>query len=319
MAVETYEDVIRAAVKAASAKLKLSADELTLFENAIAGDDALKKGWMRQDDFSRRSNTLSEDIKKHEKDLDYAERMKTWADENVPRYNKVVDAGLIDKDTGEELWSAQKAKLEQDLADAQKAIGGDMDAAEVDKRVRAIIKDIGGAGTLTREEITALYQAEGKKVAQEVFDSNWKVKETDFNTKTIPIVNGFVTAATLLAMHFEKETGEKWTVDKQKELHKLMSEDQMFDAFQLEDKFMTPYRDKAKAKTDMEAEIQRRVDEERAKMKMPGAGHEDYIPQPDQKGALQKALEGDSKGDFETMIRQHSVEAAKELAAAGKG
>ena len=304
MAVKTFEEIYA----------QLSADERKVIDNVFAKEPELKGGWTRLDDYSRKTQELAQEKKKFETDLEYAQRMKAWADDAVPKYDALVAKGIIDKDTGEELWTTQKAELEKQLEEARKAaVGGDMDPAELDKRVREIVKAAGG---LTPEELKAVVASQSKQLALETFGEEWTKKEKDFNEKTIPFVGGFSAATAVVAMHFEKETGEPWTADKQKELYALMSQKNNFDPFALEADLLAP----ARAKKAKDKEIQDAIDADRkTRSSMPGGGGEEFIVQGDQKGALQKALEQSGGADFETTIKTHAVEAAKALAAEGKG
>lgn len=306
MAVKTFDEIVQG--------LQLSADEKKLFDSVIAKSTDLKEGWLRQDDYSRKSNELSSEKKKFTEDLEYAEKMKAWADDAVPRYDKLVESGIIDAE-GNELWTTQKSELEKQLQEAKaQSVGGDMDPAELDKRVKEIVKAAGG---VTPEELKALITTESKKLATETFQEEWKAKETDFNTKTIPFVTGFSASVAVMANRYEKETGEKWTADKQKELFGMMSAKQNFDAFAFEEDLLKPHREKAARKTEIETEARKLASE--MTRGMAGGGGEDFIPQGDQKGALQMALEKSSEGgDFESMIRSKAVEAAKALHQEGK-
>jgi hypothetical protein len=309
MAAKTFEEIYST----------LSAEEKKVIDNLLAKEPELKGGWTRQDDYTKKTKELSDERKKLQADVEYGQTMRTWAEKNVPIYDGLVEKGLID-DEGNETWSTQKAELEKQLEEARNAaVGGDMKPEELDARVRAIVQESGLK--LTQEEITNLYKNEGRKMAEEVFKEQWTAKETDFNTKTIPFVTGFSTQAAILANHYEQESGEKWTPEKSEELFKLMSQEQVFDALKLEEKFMAPIRDKKARAEEIKAEVDKQVAD--AKKKLPGGGDGEgrYIPGPDEPvGALQAALES-SKGDtdFEATIKRQAVEAAKELVAEGKG
>lgn len=298
---------------------QLSADEKKVFDSAIAKNPELKDGWLRRDDYSRKTAELATERKKFESDLDYAQRMKVWAEDAVPRYDALKAAGIIDDD-GNELWTTQKTKYEEDLKAARAAaVGGeDMKPEELEKRVRDIIKDAGGS--LTREEIKALYEAEGRKTAKAVYEEEWKAKEADFNTKTIPFVSGFSAGVAVVASRYERETGEKWTVDKQKELFDMMSAKNNFDPFALEEDLLKPY--KAKKAEDERVEARARELAKTMRSGMPGEGDGEFFPSPgpESKGALQLALDRSGEGgDFESMIKARAVEGAKALQSEGKG
>ena len=168
---------------------QLSADERKLIDNVFAKEPELKGGWTRLDDYTRKTQELAQQKKQFESELEYAQRMKVWADDNVPKFEELVKKGVISED-GEDLWEQQKADYERQLAEAKAAaIGDGMNPEELEKRVREIVKDSGLK--LTTEEIKALYANEGRKMAEEVFTEQWKTKEENFNTNTIPMVAGF--------------------------------------------------------------------------------------------------------------------------------
>ena len=295
---------------------QLSADERKVLDNVFAKEPELKNGWLRQDDYSRKTQELSQERKKFETDLDYAQRMKAWADDAVPRYEDLVKKGIISED-GDELWTAQKTQLEQELEAAKRAAaaGGEMDPKELEKVVRGIVKEAGVQ--LSQEELKALIANEGRKLAKEEFATEWAAKETDFNTKTIPMVAGFSAATAVMAAKFEKETGESWTPEKQKEMFDLMGKEQNFDPFKVVDMMMAPAKAKKEEETRIEQEVQKRL----AARGLPGGGDERYIPGPDQpKGSLQAALEREgTASDFESLIKAQTVLAATELVKEGKG
>jgi hypothetical protein len=293
----------------------LSADEKKLFENTLSKNPDLKAGWMAQADYSRKTQELAAEKAKLQDDLDYAEQMKSWAEVNVPRYDALVEKGIIDKETGEELWTAQKSELESQLA-AARAAGGDMDPAELKKNVEAIVKEY---GVTSPEEMKALIAAEGKKLAAEEFTTQWSTKEKDFNEKTIPFVAGFSSGVAVVAAKYEAETGQPWTSETAKEFFAMMSKENNFDPYAVKDTFLKPFKDKKDAAAEVERLAQEKADEIiKQRSGLPGTGGETYIPG-QEKGNLQAMLErsaGDN--DFESVIRAKAVESAKELAAAGK-
>lgn len=226
MAVQTLDELLN----------QLSADEKKLFDSTLTKHPALKEGWLRQDDYSREMNKLKSQETEFQKAKTRNEELEAWAERNVPIWDSLAEKGIVDKETGEELWSAQKTALEQQLDEANKKIlagGADMDPAELEKRVKDIVTQAGGG--LTRAEVAALINEEAKKLATETFQTEWKAKETDFNTKTIPFIWGGGANVAILANHFEQESGEKWTAEKSEELFKLMSQKQIFDALKVED------------------------------------------------------------------------------------
>ena len=307
MAVKTFEEIV--------AGLQLSADERKIFDNAIAKSSELKDGWLRQDDYSRNMTEISAKKKRLDELEAYETRMKPWSDEVYKKLETFEQAGIVDKE-GNELWTKTKTQLEQDLEAARKQAlaGGDMKPEEIDERVKAIVKQAGGG--LSREEITALYAAESKKMIEDGF----KEREAKFNSETIPFIGGFASSVAVVASRFERETGEKWTAEKQQELFKLMGDKQVFDPFKLEDDILAPH----KAKKAEEDRIQTEVNKRLAQMGMPEGGGERFIPHGGDTstgvGSLQAALKrsGDATGDLDTFIKSQAVKAGTELRNEGK-
>lgn len=302
MAVKTLDEMLAS----------LSGEQKTLFEKTLTDNPELKAGWMRQDDYSRRQTELQSKKAEYDEAVAYKEKMEPWAEEVYPRIRRLEEAGVLDKD-GNELWTSQKAELEQRIEQARaEAVGGEMDAAELNKRVSEIIKANGGA---TKEEISALVKSEGAKLAKETFDSEWAVKEKNFNEKTIPFVAGFSTAMAVAAGKYEKETGEAFTREDQEKVFAMMTSTNNFDPYKVMEEYAAPHRQKKQ--TDQE--VEKRVREELAKRGMPEGGGESYIPQ-QQDGALKSMLKrsaGEST-DFEAVIQERAVAASKELIAEGK-
>jgi hypothetical protein len=188
----------------------------------------------------------------------------------------------------------------------------------VTKKVQEIAKNAGG---LTREEAAALYASESKKLV----DAGFAEREAKFNSETIPFVAGFSASVAVVAARYEQESGEKWTAEKQKEIFELMSKEQNFDAFKVEEKLLAPVREKKAQKEEIRKEAEKLAREMVGSGGMPGGGNERYIPQPpggDARGLLQKALDesGSDKGpkDVRDLVQEAVVEGAKELQAAGK-
>ncbi len=308
MAVKTFDEIYSS----------LSADEKKLLDNVIAKEPELKGGWLRQDDYSRKQNELKSKETVYEEAVAYKAKMEPWSQEAYDRLHALEEAGVLDSE-GKVLWTDQKAELERQI-EAAKALGGDMDPKQLDELVTKKVQEIAKqAGGLTREEATALYAAETKKAVEDGFTA----REAKFNSETIPFVAGFAAANGVVALRYEKESGEKWTPDKQKEFFEMMSKENKFDPYALEDKLMEPVKAKKQREADIEAEVNKRL----ADRGMPAGGGERFIPQQfggDAKGLLQKALDdsaGSDKGpvDVRDLVQAGVVEGAKELIQAGKG
>lgn len=311
MAVQTWEDILASA--------QLSAEERRLIDNTLQKVPALKEGWLRQDDYSRKMTDLSKQRTETEALKGEYERWVAWADEKVPIWEKLVEKGAVD-DNGNLLWPTEKERLEADLklAREQALAGGDMDPKELERRIQEVVRANGG---VTREEYAALAASEAKKMATEAVESKYKEFETGFNERTIPFVAGFSTAMAVQAARYEKETGKEFTAEVQKEYFDLMAKEKNFDPYAIGKKYLEPIV----SKKTTEAEIERLANERAEKIirdrgGLPGTGGEGYIPQDGGQGSLQKMLEMSKEAgsmDVETRLDQAVTQAAKEMRMAG--
>jgi hypothetical protein len=301
----------------------LSADEKKILDNVFAKEPELKGGWLRQDDYSRKQNELKSKQAEYDEAVAYKERMEPWAGKVYSTLESVAEKGWFDLEKGEEHFSDKYTELEKQLEAAK--LGGDMDPKVLDELVTKKVQEIAKqAGGLTREEAAALYQTESKKLVEEGF----KEREAKFNSETIPFVAGFSAGVAVLASRYEQESGEKWTVDKQKELFDLMSKEQNFDALKVEEKFLAPVRAKKEEAKRIEEEATKKAEQilkDRGNTSgMPGGGNERVIPQPPGEnpiGLLQKAMsESGDKAlpDVRDSVLAGVVEGAKELIEAGR-
>lgn len=310
MAAKTFEEVV--------AGLQLSADEKKVFENVIAKSTELKDGWLRQDDYSRKQTELKSKEAVYEEAVAYKAKMEPWSQEAYERLHALEEAGVLDPE-GKVLWTDQKAELERQLEAAK--LGGDMDPAKLDELVTAKVKEIAkNAGGLTREEATALYQAESKKIV----DDGFTAREAKFNTETIPFIWGGGAQVSILASHYEQESGKKWTSADTERLFKIMNEEKKFDALALEDKFLEPVRAEKTRDKEIEERAQAIAKEKYGTGAMPGGGAERTLPIPPQEnpiGLLQRAMaEGSGKAEVSVQdsVLAGVIEGAKELQEAGR-
>jgi hypothetical protein len=314
MPVLNLEEAVAAAVAKATKDLKLSAEEKKLFEKTLADDPELKGGWLRQDDYSRR---MTEVQTKEAAAVARAAELNDWADKTIPKWDALKAEGIID-DNDEPIWKTTKAQLERerDEARALAAAGGDMDPEQLKKTVAEIVKQAGGA---TEEEIKNLIAAESKKIAVAEFDAGWEKQKTEFNEKTIPFVAGFSASAGIVAMRYEKETGEKWTPEKQKEMYSLMQAKKNYDPYSVEDDLLAPSRAKKAEDARVEAAVQERLKSMPRSQRAEQGGDEDYIPQAGEPvGALRAMMarteEAKYGGDLESLIKDKAREAGRQLA-----
>jgi hypothetical protein len=298
----------------------LSAQEKTLFENTLKNNPELKDGWLRQDDYSRKQTELAAEKTKYDEALAYNVKMEAWAEANVPRWEGLVEKGIVDED-GNELWTAKEAELQRQLSEARaQALGGeDMDPAKLKENVQAILKEV---GQVTKQELDALIASETKKLTEATFEAKYAEKEVSFNEKTIPFVTGFSTSMALAAAKYERETGKEFTDDDTKAVFALMARDNNFDPRKMVEEYAKPAKEAKQRDAEFEAKVQAEVQKRTGGMNrgLPGGGDEPFIPQPNQKGALQQMLERSSatEGDVESAVTAAAVKASQELRAEGK-
>src|ERR1700749_3161699 len=143
-------------------KAQLSADERKLLDNVLQKNPELKAGWERLGDYTKKTQELATRKREYDEAVEFNSRMKAWADEKVPIWEGLVAAGAIDAES-KPLWPAEKEAMRRELEEAKKqalAGGIEMDAAELDRRVEAIVKASGG---VTKAELAGLVQMAAKK------------------------------------------------------------------------------------------------------------------------------------------------------------
>jgi len=313
MPAQTWDEIL--------AEAKLSASEKQLIDNLVQRVPEFKDGRLRQADYSKNMAELQGRKKEYDDAVATKERINTWYEERKPVWDELVAAGAVDED-GEPVWPKEKARLAKELDDAKKAAvaGADMDPAELDRRVREIVKAAGG---VTVEEQKALYTSEAKRLAEETVQAKYDEWTAKFNQNTIPYIAGFSASMALAANKYEKETGEAFTREDQVKVFDLMSKENDFDPWSAIGKYGKPIADKKAA----EIEIERRAEEKARKMLVDRGevlGDQPFIPQgsPNEKpqGSLQRLLEQSAaeEGDTESLVMAAGRKAAADLRHEGK-
>lgn len=310
MGVQSWEEILAAA--------QLSADERKLLDNTLQKVPALKEGWLRQDDYSRKTQEIAARKTEYDTAVANSQKWDAWADEKQPLWDKLEKSGAIDGD-GNLVWLTEKQRLATEIDTLKKQVvaGGDVDPAELDKRINEIVKANGG---VSREEMNALVASEAKKLAAETVEAKYTEYQNKFNEETIPFVTGFATAMAIQASQYEKESGKPFTRDTQKEFFDLMSKEKNFDPYEIGPKFLEPARTAKKNAEEVERLANERADKIIAERGgMPGGGGEGYIPQGGGQGSLQRMLElsKTATGDVESMLQDAVAQGTKELHAAG--
>ena len=311
MAVQTWEEILEAA--------HLSGDERKLIDNIVQKVPEFKDGRLRQADYDRNIQKLKGQEKEYTEALEYNKTMKAWADEKVPIWESLVAAGAIDEES-KPVWPEEKARLAKELEEARKAaVGGEMDPAELDKRVKEIVADSGLS--LTTEQYKNLWISEGQKMAEELIQTKYTEFEKNFNEKTIPFTTGFATSMAIMANKYEKETGKEFTDEDQKAVFDLMSKEQDFNPRTAVAKYMEPTLREKKTAAEVERLATERADKIVAERGgMPGGGSEGHYPTGTARGSLQQMLEESKpgEGDVESLAMAAARTASAELRAAGK-
>jgi len=309
MAAQTWQEIVASA--------KLDANEVKLLDNLISKIPELKDGGLRQADYSRNMTELKKRQKEYDEAVEYSQRMKAWADNNVPIYESLVENGTIDPE-GKPLWKSKVSDLEQQLEEARKQMvagGTDMTPEEFDKHIRKTVKDLGVG--VTTEEIKALIASEASRLSSETVDKKYETWKNDFNSNTLPTTIGLSAQNSLMAIKYERETGEEFTDEKQREFFAFMTKEQDFNPRSAMTKFLQPTIEKK----NMEAEVERRVNEKVKTLRsMPGAGGEEWLPSDGKQpvGTIRKMLEVDSVSDdigaqLNDAVRKASQELRQEV------
>ena len=102
MAVQTWEEILAAA--------QLSADERKLIDNIVQKVPEFKDGRSTPRRLQSQDPQSSQpQRKKPTKAVEYSEKMKAWADEKVPIWESLVEAGVIDEESKPSVAGREKA------------------------------------------------------------------------------------------------------------------------------------------------------------------------------------------------------------------
>lgn len=221
----------------------------TLIEKNAKFAQELKDGRLRQSDYSKFMNE-----KKSE--LEYAGKMRTWADENVPKHTQLV------KDY-ETLDNTRKT-LEQQVNDYREQVtkfqSGELnvDEAALDARVEQRVKAL---GYVTRADMDAIVKQEATKLAKEESLSAVKEATTKFLTETWPAAQAINSAIIMKSFEHLQEFGKPLNDDDLKGISAMMTERNIVDPRKAYDEWISPKRNEVK----VNAEVERRVAEEVSK------------------------------------------------------
>jgi hypothetical protein len=225
------------------------------------------EGNLRQEDYDRNLNKVKADRAKEQEELkvskEYADKMKVWAEKNVPKHEELVkNYGELEtkyKDLDE------KYKITEVAAKAAEAAGGDgktVDAAELAKRVDEVIAT---RGYVSQKEVQKIADEEARKL---VAEEAGKLRDNFYKTD-IPNFMGFITAMTNLQFRHRDEFKE--ALDPVA-FSKFMVDEKIEDPIKAYDRFTVEKRSAAD-KVRIEAEIRDKVEKDFAsKHNLPGSG-----------------------------------------------
>ena len=252
---------------ALEADLQAVVDDLTKFVEPADADalkaifeknkklaQEVKDGRLRQSDYSK---FLNENKQK----LADVDKWSAWANENIPRHEKLVDQFS-------ELQELNKT-LETQVADYRDQVtkfqAGELnvDEAALDARVEKRVKDL---GYVTQAEMQKIIKQEAGTLATEAARSQVTEGTTKFLTETWPAVQAINQAIIMKSFSHMKEFGEPLNDDDVKAISDIMVERNLQDPRKAYDAWVTPKRDAIK----FESEVQKRVTELRSNDGFPG-------------------------------------------------
>lgn len=257
--------------------------------------EAVDKGTIPRDVFSRELNAKDEEVKKAR---EAENKIREWEKENRPKHDKLVaDFERVEQ---------EKAELERKIAEAAGKAGDDagVDVNE-QKLMTNVLAKLEGR-TVSESKLKEIIAGESKKLADET-RTMLETARKDFLEKTFPATTQFQAALMDVMSDYRAETGKK--LDR-KEFSKFMEEHSILDPTEAFERFMAPQREEKRIKE----EVEKRVQDELGKRNMPGVTPGQTVPS--ELGPLQlkiagegvKYPEGSELGD-----RSASNMAAKEL------
>lgn len=150
----------------------------------------LAEGWMRQNDYDRNMNEAKEarkrELAEFEANQSRISEWQKWADENIPKFDSIK----AERDAAR----AAEAELKRQLEERAQGKEGEVDAAQVEAKVKELIS---AQGYVTQEQITQLINAAATEREQ-------KFRE-DFIGKTLPAAMEFTSVLGDLSMSYREE------------------------------------------------------------------------------------------------------------------
>lgn len=293
-------------------------EETTLFDNLLTKQytaakakdpnaPTLQEGWLRQQEFDKRSNEWKTKLTEAEK---LAAARQRWFEENKP----IHDNALKNARELEEKYEAaekQRVELETRLQEAltrRAAEGGEqVDPAELAALVQAETKKY---GFLTKSEMDAIIDTKAAQLAKDeatrISDERITAAEKRLWSETFPQMANHAADIAEIAYDHKVEFGEPFDREK---FTALLAERKITDFKEGYKQFVAPRREEVLFKKKVEDEVKQRVSAMAANggMQAPPGG-------PAPLGALQMKIQKDQAA---TTLSAASAAAAAELRAEG--
>lgn len=291
-----------------------SQEELTLFDNLMTKQYGLAKakdpnaptlqeGWLRQQEFDKKSN-------KWKKDMEAAQELSNarqrWYEENKPVHENALELNRKLEAEKQE-WQQQQQELQQKLSEAEQrraAEGGEPVDREELKRL--VMEEHKAMGWLSKAEQQALIDEKTAQLTGQT-DAAIKSAEKRLWEETFPQMANH--ALDISEIGYDHKTEFQEPIDRMK-FTEFLSENKITDFKKGYEQFVKPRRDERDFKTRVEAEVTQRMSGLSVNGGMPVAGG----PQP--KGALQMRIEKDAAGPGS--LTAAAAAAAAEMRSEGK-
>jgi hypothetical protein len=256
------------------------------------------EGYLRQSDYDRKMNDSKDERKREQESLEAAkaraEKLQKWADENVPKHNKMLEEYST--------LTKKNEELEEAVATAATG-GGGGGGGEVDEaKLRAkVLEEIGKRGYVSQSEVIRIATEEAKKLAAE--------ERASFFKDTLPMSMEYGMKMNDYSYDYREEFGKKFD---RIAFAKFVTEKKMND---LDEAYKLFVGDMRTEKT-ITTETEKRVKDELSKRNLPGSG---AAPAADQMGHLEARRRGPGDGlPADATISQAAMAAAAELRSEGK-
>jgi hypothetical protein len=287
---------------------KLGEDTQKILRPIVEQNPELGEGWLRQDDYSRKSAELQTKSAEAEKGLAKAAEWKNWWDESKPAYDKTLSENQRLREENAAAVASQKTlndRLERALKD-----GGDVDPELLKANVNTRIdEEFRTRGFVTQDKLKEIVATESKALFDNALKTTLDTERKTFMEQTLPATVYFNQTLMDIREEYKDEFGER--LDRSA-LSKFMEEQKVTDPRKAYDQWIAPRRTELQAKKAREEGIAEGRKDALSKMNLPGSG---VTPQPDI-GHMEARFRAASA--VPTTTREGAAAAAAELVAEGK-